>query len=116
VNFLLFGAAALFILTGLKRAFTGAGSLGGKFISFVLALLSISILGAFCFVVFRAARKLPASHGSPVVGQKAPDFTLRDTRDNPVSLSALLSTPPEAASSSGGATQGVLLIFYRGYW
>ena len=30
VNFLLFGAAALFLLTGLKRAFTGFGSIGGE--------------------------------------------------------------------------------------
>jgi hypothetical protein len=115
VNFLLFGAAALFFLTGLKRAFTGLGSLGGKFVSAVLALLSISILGVFCFIVFRATRQLPASHGAPTVGQKAPDFALRDTRGNLLSLSALLSSPAEPASS-GNATQGVLLIFYRGYW
>ena len=115
VNFLLFGAAALFLLAGLKRAFTGLGSLGGKFVSSVLALLSISILGVFCFVVFRATRQLPASHGAPTVGQKVPDFTLRDTRGNLVSLSTLLSSPPVTASS-GAATQGVLLIFYRGYW
>jgi hypothetical protein len=116
VNFLLFGAAALFCLAGLKRAFTGAGSLGGKFLSCLLALLSISILGAFSFIIFRGTRGLPASHGAPVVGQKAPTFTLRDTHGNPVSLSALLSTPLEPANSSGGAPQGVLLIFYRGYW
>ena len=29
-NFLLFGAAVLLVVTGLKRAFTGRGSLGGK--------------------------------------------------------------------------------------
>ena len=116
VNFLLFGVAALFFLTGLKRVFTGAGSLGGKLVSCVLALLSISILGAFSFVIFRGTRRLPASHWSPVVGQKAPNFTLRDTHGNPVSLSALLSTPLEPADSSGGPPQGVLLIFYRGYW
>jgi hypothetical protein len=115
VNFLLFGAAALFLLTGLKRAFTEFGSIGEKFVSSVLALLSISILGVFCFIVFRATRQLPASHGAPTVGQKAPDFTLRDARGNLVSLSALLYSPPEPATS-GAATQGVLLIFYRGYW
>jgi hypothetical protein len=91
------------------------GSLGGKFVSSVLALLGISILGVFCFVVFRATRQLPSSHGAPTVGQKAPDFTLRDTRRNLVSLSALLSSPPEPATS-GAATQEVLLIFHRGYW
>ena len=115
VNILLFGAAALFLLTGLKRAFTEFGSIGGKFVSSVLALLSISILAVFCFVVFRATRQLPASHGAPTVGQKAPDFTLRDTRGNLVSLSALLFSPREQAIS-GAATQGALLIFHRGYW
>lgn len=115
VNFLLFGVAALFFLTGLKRAFTGLGTLGGKIVSSVLALLSTSILGVFCFIVFRATRELPASHGAPEVGQKAPDFALRDTRGNLVSLSALLSSLPEPAIS-GAATRGVLLIFYRGYW
>jgi hypothetical protein len=71
VNILLFGAAALFLLTGLKRAFTEFGSIGGKFVSSVLALLSISILGVLCFVVFRATRRLPASHGAPTVGSTA---------------------------------------------
>ena len=115
VNFLLFGSAALFILAELKKTFAGLGSLGGKFVSSILALLSISILSVFCFIVFRATRHLPASHGAPTVGQKAPDFVLRDTRGNLISLSALLSSPPEP-TSSGTATQAVLLIFYRGYW
>lgn len=114
-NFLLFGAAVLLLVAGLKRGFTGAGSLGGKLVSSVLALLSLSILGAFCFVVFRGTRQLPASHGAPAVGQKAPDFTLRDTRDNLVSLSALLAAPLEPARSAA-APRGVLMIFYRGYW
>ena len=97
VNFLLFGAAALFLPAGLKRAFTGLGSLGGKFVSSVLALLSISILGVFCFVVFRTTLQLPASHGAPRVGQKASDFTVRDMRGNLVSLSTLRSSSPETA-------------------
>jgi peroxiredoxin len=48
-----------------------------------LALLGISILGVFCFVVFRATRQLPSSHGAPTVDQKAPDFTLRDNSPQP---------------------------------
>lgn len=116
VSFLLFGAAVLLLVKGLKRAFTGTGSLGGKLVSSVLALLSLSILGAFCFIVFRGTRQLPVSHGAPTVGQKAPDFTLRDTHDSSVSLSALLSAPLEPPSSAVVAPRGVLLIFYRGYW
>jgi hypothetical protein len=116
VNFLLFGAAGLLFLTGLKRAFTTAGSLGGKFVSCMLALLSISILAAFSLIIFRGTRGLPASHGSPMAGQKAPDFTLRDAHGNSVSLSALLSTPLEPANPSEDGPHGVLLVFYRGYW
>jgi hypothetical protein len=80
-------------------------------------LLSILAFVSYFTVLVRfpATRQLPASHGAPRVGQKAPDFTVRDTRGNLVSLSTLLSSSPETASS-GAATQGVLLIFYRGYW
>lgn len=69
-NFLLFGAAVLLVVTGLKRAFTGTGSPGGKLVSSVLALLSLSILGAFSFmaiekplrVTLRMLRKLTREH------------------------------------------------------
>jgi len=116
VNFLLFAAAVLLLLAGLKKAFSAAGSLAGKFVSSALALVSLSILGAFGFIVFHASRQLPASLGSPRVGHQAPDFTLRDTRDNPVSLSALLTAPLDPAAASRVAPRGVLLVFYRGYW
>jgi hypothetical protein len=114
-NFLLFGAAVLLLVAGLKRSFTGTGSLGVKFVSSVLTLLSIAVLDSFCFVIFCGTRQLPASRGAPTWGQKAPDFSLRDTNNNLVSLSALLSAPLESGSSVG-APRGVLLIFYRGYW
>jgi peroxiredoxin len=57
------------------------------------------------------AKQLPASRGAPQVGQKAPDFTLKDTSEKPVALSELLSTPV-----NGSKPKGVLLVFYRGYW
>jgi peroxiredoxin len=57
------------------------------------------------------ARWMPAAHGAPQVGRKAPEFTLRDTEGRPVSLSELLSTPLD-----GKAPKGVLLVFYRGHW
>jgi peroxiredoxin len=47
---------------------------------------------------------LPASAAAPRVGQKAPDFTLPDQNGRTVALADLISD------------NGVLLIFYRGYW
>jgi hypothetical protein len=55
------------------------------------------------------------------VGQTAPDFTLPDSQNHPVSLTGALNSPftPESATGAEkGAAQvaGVVLIFYRGYW
>jgi peroxiredoxin len=61
-----------------------------------------------------AAKQLPSARSAPQVGQKAPEFTLVDTKNTNISLSELLSTPLPGAS--GGAPKGVLLVFYRGYW
>jgi hypothetical protein len=116
VNFLLFGVSATFLLFGLKRMFGGAQSFLGEIVSSILIFLSISIFCVFCFVIFHATRQLPASIGAPQIGQKAPEFALRDTRKNLVSLRALLSTPLELSNPSRRAPKGVLLIFYRGYW
>ena len=115
-NFLLFGASAAFLWAGLRRALGGAQLFREKIVSSILTLLSVSIFGAFCFVIFHATRQLPTSVGSPKVGQKAPGFALRNTRESLVSLSSLLSTPLDPSSSSQKAPKGVLLVFYRGYW
>jgi peroxiredoxin len=69
------------------------------------------VLAFFIFSIFVAARWLPASHGAPQVGQKAPDFTLTDTNGKSISLAELLASP-----INGKAAKGALLIFYRGYW
>jgi hypothetical protein len=115
-NFLLFGAGAAFLGAGLRRVFAGAQPFRGKIVSSILALLSVSIFGAFCFVIFYGTKQLPASHGSPKIGQRAPEFVLRDTHGSLVSLSNLLSTPLDPSIPSRGAPKTVLLIFYRGYW
>jgi hypothetical protein len=66
-----------------------AQSVLGKMVSSILIFLSISIFSVFCFVIFHATKQLPASTGAPKIGQNAPEFALRDTRENLVSLAAL---------------------------
>jgi hypothetical protein len=112
-NLVLFALAAALLLVGVRRAFAPdrPHPMRSKIAGAVLTTLSVGIFGFFVFSIFIFARRLPASHGAPQVGQKAPDFTLSDTTGKPVSLSELLSFPV-----NGKPTKGVLLVFYRGYW
>ena len=71
-------------------------------------LLALSLLTTS----LAAQKPLPASKGSPQVGQKAPGFTLPDTAGKPVKLSELLAAP----AAPGAKGSWLLLIFYRGYW
>ena len=113
VNFLLFGTGVAFLFVGLRRAFRRPQQYRGKIAGPTLSLLSLFVMGFFSFQVFYKTKQLPASIGAPRAGQKAPDFVLRDTNDQPVSLSSLLSRP---IVNSQAPPKGVLLIFYRGYW
>lgn len=120
-NLLLFALAAALMLFGVRRAFASdrTHSVRSKIAGGVLATLSVVILGLFVFTAFIMSRWLPASHGAPQVGQRAPDFTLADTSGTPVSLSELLSGNTGVRNREGQprpAPKGVLLIFYRGYW
>ena len=116
-NLLLFAVAAILLFVGVRRGFAPDRRRLSKIVSSVLATLSVLVLGMFIFVAFVASRWLPASTGAPQVGQKAPEFTLVDTNNKPVSLSELLSLQITPASAGGPrAPKGVLLIFYRGYW
>jgi hypothetical protein len=112
---LLFVVAAVILFVGIRRAFAAGRPRPtlSKITAVVLTLVSVISLGLFVFGIFIAARWLPASHGAPQVGAKAPDFTLVDTTNKQVSLSELLSTP---INKSAAPPKGVLLIFYRGYW
>ena len=111
VNLLLFGISALLLFAGVKRAFSPDRKRISKIAASVLATFSFLVLGFFIFSFFIASRWLPAAHGAPRIGQKAPDFTLADTNNKQVSLGSLLSEP-----INGKAAKGVLMIFYRGYW
>ncbi|HEV1995092.1 MAG TPA: hypothetical protein VGR03_12240 [Candidatus Acidoferrum sp.] len=93
---------------------------------------------ALLFAAEPAGAQLPPSKGAPKVGEKMPDFTLPDTNNKPVKLSALLAPAAEekpgagekpAAGEKPGAGEKpateekkdqagswVVLIFYRGYW
>jgi hypothetical protein len=110
-NLLLFGLAAVLVYTGVRRAFVPERSRRAKITSVILAALSVAMLGCFIFVTFIAARRLPASHSAPQIGQKAPDFRLSDTHGTSVSLADLLASPVNRP-----AQKGVLLVFYRGSW
>jgi hypothetical protein len=124
VNLLLFGSAAALLLVGIRRAFAPDRRRRSKIAASVLATLSVAIFGFFIFATFINARRLPGSHAAPQVGQKAPDFTLSDTSGKPVSLTELLSAPIEGEAVNAGplarnartVSNGVLLVFYRGYW
>jgi len=117
VTLLLFGLAAVLLTVGLRRAYGQPSSYRGKIFGPILAILSIALCALFVFGIFVESRHLPASHGAPQVGQKAPDFELTDTSGKSVKLSELLTAPSTSAGvASSPGPKGVLLIFYRGYW
>jgi hypothetical protein len=111
VNIPLFLIAVVLVFIGVRRAFHPSRRLISKIVAPVLATLSVLIVALFIFVAFIESRRLPASQAAPQVGQKAPEFTLTDTANKPVTLAGLLSQP-----INNKPAKGVLLIFYRGYW
>ena len=98
VPFLLFVVAAVLLIGGWRRA-------TGKIVPSIVALAGFLLMGAFTFMVTVGSKGLPVAAGAPAIGQKAPDFTLPDTNNRPVSLSSALA-----------GSNGVVLVFYRGYW
>jgi hypothetical protein len=111
VNLLLLGLSAALLLAGLRRSFAGGATRNRKIAGAVVATLTVLVFAFFVFVFLIVSRRLPASHGAPRVGQKAPEFRLADSEGKMVALSELLSAP-----IAGKAPKGVLLVFYRGYW
>lgn len=96
-SFLLFAVAVALLVWGWRRS-------RRKVLASIAAILGFGILGLFTFLVTNT-KNLPASANAPRVGQKAPQFAIADTRGRTTSLSQLLA-----------GSNGVLLVFYRGYW
>jgi hypothetical protein len=120
-NLLILAIALWLLAVGLRRAFRRPEAYRGKIFGSILAALGVLVTGLFLFVVFIFARQVPASAGSPKVGTVAPDFTVADSLGHPVELSALLNSPfrtNEWPAGGAGANKanGLVLIFYRGYW
>jgi hypothetical protein len=116
-NLLLFAAAAVFLLTGVRRAFARdlPHPKRSKITGTVVATFGVAIFGLFIVSTFIMGRQLPGSQGAPQLGQKAPEFTLSDIHDKQVSLSGMLASPVSDKPASPNP-RGVLLVFYRGYW
>lgn len=113
VNFLLMAIGLLLLFSGLKRAFGDSQHFRGKIFGPILGLLSVLLVGFFCYISFYMTRQMPSSAGAPRVGQQAPEFELADINNQTVSLAQLLSSP---LPGTGAAPKGVVLVFYRGYW
>jgi membrane protease YdiL (CAAX protease family) len=110
-NLVLFAIAMVLLFLGLRRAFKPDKRIVSKVFSSLAAAFGVLLLAGLLFMIFVMGSWLPRSVGAPQVGQKAPDFTLTDSNNKPVTLAQLLSEPID-----NKPPKGVLLIFYRGYW
>jgi len=104
-NLLLFGLGATLLLIGLFRAFGRPQLFRGKIFGSILTAIALFLFGFFCYEIFYLLRQVPLSAHAPRVGQKAPEFTLPDQNDKPITLADLVSN-----------SKATLLIFYRGFW
>jgi hypothetical protein len=108
--------AVVLLVSGWRLALRDPQMYRGKIAGPILAALSLGFLALFGFASYSAFKAFPAARNAPNLGQKAPEFTLKDISGNPVSLAQLLTEPITDASGSAHAPKGVLVVFYRGYW
>ena len=114
LNLLLGAVAVAFFIRGLLLATRQPALYRGKAAGWTLTVLS-SILFLFSLFAYYVSRHIPEAQAAPQVGQKAPDFELKDTSGQPVSLAQLLASPV-GPGKTGPKPKAVLLVFYRGYW
>jgi len=112
-TFLILGAGLALTGVGVRRAYREPGVYRGKVAGPSGLGLGLALSAFFSYQMLFYVRQLPPSNGAPRAGQAAPDFTLPDQDGRRVTLSKLLQGGGEGG---GGAVNGVLLIFYRGYW
>ena len=113
-NLLLLAIGGVLLCAGLIRAFKQSEVYRGKIFGSIMAVLSIAGIGLFAYGLFYEVRQIPSATAAPRIGQKAPDFTLPDQDGKTVTLANLLSSGP--AGTVYEKANGVLVIFYRGYW
>ena len=95
--YLMFVAGFILIVVGWRRA-------SRKIAASIAAALAVVVVGFFTFAI-TSSRGLPASVSAPAMGETVPDFTLPDANGREFRLADALAE-----------NNGVLLIFYRGYW
>ncbi|HKY29238.1 MAG TPA: hypothetical protein VJM12_14965 [Pyrinomonadaceae bacterium] len=110
-NLILFAIALVLLFLGLRRAFKPDKRIVSKVFGSLAAAFGVLLLAGLLFMIYVMGSWLPASAGAPQVGQRAPDFSLTDPNNKPVTLAQLLTEP-----INNKPLKGVLLIFYRGYW
>lgn len=121
-NLLIIAFALLLMGIGVGLAFGKPDQYRGKISGSILSVIAVLVVVFFFYEIFYVARQMPASHGAPRVGDLAPDFTLPDSKNDSVTLSALINSPFVPSGPSNGTvsephtTAATLLIFYRGYW
>ena len=111
----LFAFPLVLCAMALQRAFKHPEIFRGKVAGSIVTGLTCLMLALTLFAFF-VSRSIPAAAGAPRDGQKAPDFTLADSRGAQVSLSGLLDAPLAGSPRPDGKPKAVLLVFYRGYW
>lgn len=115
-SLILFVVAAVFLISGLKRASREPQIYRGKILGPILATLSVVVFALFAFASYQIFRNFPEASKAPKVGQRAPEFALVDTNGKNFSLAQLLSAPIADSNGAARPAKGVLVFFYRGYW